>query len=341
MVSAPAAPAAASSGRSRRAASWAISLAVAAALLYWSLRGIDWARVWAMLTAARWRFVLAACAITAGSYVLRAVRWRILLNAEGSFRVAPVFWANMAGYLANNLLPARGGELVRTVLISRQSSLSNAFVLTTALSERMMDVIAVLVWALAALAGLENKPQWMTAAARGLAGIAVGVLLATALLPRFAEPIERLLKWLPLPRGARDFALHSTGQALLGLRAFHDARRAAGFALLSAVVWGCDACAMMMLGQALGVPVSFRIGVLLLTGLALGGSLPSTPGYVGIYQFVAVTVLPPFGVTRDAALAYILLVQATAYAISIAFGLPGLLQLRKTGPERERLKLRR
>ena len=60
----------------------------------------------------------------------------------------------------------------------------------------------------------------------------------------------------------------------------------------------------------------------------LGQRAAFHPGYVGIYQFVAVTVLTPFGIGRDAALAYILVAQALGYVVVLAFGLPGLYKLR-------------
>ena len=61
---------------------------------------------------------------------------------------------------------------------------------------------------------------------------------------------------------------------------------------------------------------------LLLTGIGLGSSLPSTPGYLGVYQFVAMTVLTPFGFSRDAALAYILVAQALGYAVILILAPP-------------------
>jgi hypothetical protein len=68
---------------------------------------------------------------------------------------------------------------------------------------------------------------------------------------------------------------------------------------------------------------------LLLTGLGLGSALPSTPGYVGIYQFVAVTVLTPFGFSRAAVIAYTLLLQAMQYMSTGIWGLFALLRFRK------------
>ena len=52
----------------------------------------------------------------------------------------------------------------------------------------------------------------------------------------------------------------------------------------------------------------------------MGSALPSTPGYVGIYQFVAVSVLTPFGFSRADAIAYILVAQALVYVVIALWG---------------------
>ena len=70
-----------------------------------------------------------------------------------------------------------------------------------------------------------------------------------------------------------------------------------------------------------------RLPVLLIVALALASVAPSTPGYVGIFQFVAVSVLAPFAVTQSEALALILLFQGVVYAVVTPFGLVGLARL--------------
>jgi hypothetical protein len=84
--------------------------------------------------------------------------------------------------------------------------------------------------------------------------------------------------------------------------------------------------------HALGLTLSFPMAILLLTGLGLGSALPSTPGYVGIYQFVAVTVLGPLGIPKSGALAFILMMQAYGYAATLLLGLPCMYILRSNGP---------
>lgn len=239
----------------------------------------------------------------------------------------------MAGYLGNNFLPARAGELLRSILISRCSSLTKTYVLTTALAERLMDVIAVVLMAALALVGVEPRPNWVANLSRSLIIISSAAVAATVVLPHAGGWIERLLKALPLPHAVRDLLLRLTEQVLMGLRAFHNGSRLAGFVLLTGVVWGCDALTMMSTAHALGLVMPLRVAMLLLTGLALGSSLPSTPGYVGIYQFVAVTVLPPFGIGRDAAVAYILAAQTLGYVVVLALGAPALYRLRQA-PDR-------
>jgi uncharacterized membrane protein YbhN (UPF0104 family) len=97
---------------------WAVSLVLAAVLLYWALRGIDWKQVWRTLAHARPAWIAATWALISCNIFLRSVRWRVLLSAGGRVTLPDAFWATAAGYLGNNFLPARAGEVVRTMMIA-------------------------------------------------------------------------------------------------------------------------------------------------------------------------------------------------------------------------------
>ena len=308
---------------------WALSIPLAAVLLYYSLRGVEWSRIWGIIAAARWEYIVAAGAIVAFNLFLRSFRWRILLNAEAQLSVGLVFRANMAGYLGNNFLPARAGEVIRSLIVSTHSSLSKTYVLTTALSERLMDVIALVLWSSLVLLGVHPKPEWMDRLSRSMAIVAAVGALTVAILPHTGDLVRNLLHRIPLPAALRARLLPLAEQVLLGLRAFHHWGRFGGFALCTAAIWTLDATGTMIASRAFGLNFSFSIAMLLITALGLGSALPSTPGYLGIYQFVAVTVLTPFGFTRDAALAYIMVAQAVGYAVTLLLGLPCLPLLRK------------
>ena len=307
---------------------WIIALPLAAFLLWWSLRGVDWTVVRATIAGAHWEFLALAASFTCLSFFLRSLRWRILLNAEEHLPVGTVFCATMACYMGNAFLPARAGELIRTFVVSGRSSLTKTYVLTTALSERLMDVIALVLWASLILLGIRPKPDWMGGVARSMAVVASLGAVTIAILPHTGDLSQRLLLRLPLPQGLRDRLVALADQVLLGMRAFHHTGRFLGFAGMTVVAWLTDGLSAMIAARALDLAVSFSMAMLLLTSLGLSSALPSTPGYLGIYQFVAVTVLVPLGIAKSAALAYILVLQAYGYLITLLLGLPCLWLLR-------------
>ena len=315
-------------GSSRSAWSWIVPVVLAAVLLILFLRGVNWGQVWADIAKARWGYLIAASLVTSVNFFLRSCRWRILLNAEGRFSVGTVFSANMAGYLGNNFLPARAGELIRTFIISSQSRLSKTYVLTTALAERMSDAIALVLWSSVVLLGVEPKPAWLENVSRATTLIASAGALAIIVIPHTGGLCETVIGRIPMPEGIRARLLKAAEQILAGLRVFHSWRRLGAFALMTAAIWTLDAVSVMIGGRGFGLEISFTMAALLLTGMGLGSALPSTPGYVGIYQAVAITVLVPFGISKESALAYMLAAQAMGYVVVVVLGLPAILRYR-------------
>jgi uncharacterized protein (TIRG00374 family) len=305
------------------------SIALAAVLLYYSLRGIEWRRVGLILASAHLSKVALYSLLSSVALALRAYRWRILLRAAGDVRVSTAFWATAAGYFGNNFLPARAGEVVRTMMISARSGLGKAFVLTTALAERMADAIALVTISALVLLTLPSQPGWLADASKPFAIAGIGAVVVIAVLP-WLEPFAlRLLSRMPLPEGLSKTLAQLIGQIVHGIRSFHNPGRIAGFLSLTVVIWCIDAVGAIFIGRAMGLTLSIPVVFLLITGLGLGSALPSTPGYVGIYQFVAVSVLTPFGIARTDAIAYILLLQATSYVVITFWGLLGLWRLRQ------------
>lgn len=310
---------------------WAIALALAGVLLFYSLRGIEWVQVWKILTGANPRFLGLAIVVVAGALLLRALRWRILLQSRTRVDVATAFWATAAGYFGNNFLPARAGELVRSLMVSARTGLPKAFVLTTALSERLSDAIVLVFISSVVLLSLPVRPGWFAHAARPFAIVGLSGAAAIAVLPKLERFWRYLLLRMPIPHGFRDKLLDALEHVLTGIRAFHDAGRLFRFISTTILIWFLDAVTTVILMQSLHMSVSLPVAFLLITGLALGSALPSTPGYVGIYQFVAVSVLTPFGFSRTDAIAYILLFQALQYVVITVLGLVGFVQFRRSG----------
>jgi uncharacterized protein (TIRG00374 family) len=259
---------------------------IAAALLYVSVRGIAWNEVWRVIRGARPGVLLLVAVLSSAALFIRSYRWRILLRAAGDVSVADAFQATAAGYFANNLLPARAGEVVRSVMVGTRARLDTAFVLATALADRIADAIALLAIAAIVLLTIPAPPGWMATASRRFALIALAGALAIAGLPFLGSSGNALVARLPVPAAARARLTSIVEQALRGIGAFHHAGRLIGFLSLTVVLWLLDAYGTVLTAAAVGLTLPLSVSFLLIAGLGLGSTLPSTPGYVGIYQFV-------------------------------------------------------
>ena len=312
--------------------SWILTLAIAGAALYFSLRGVEWGEIGRIVSHADAAYLWIAFVMASFSVFARSIRWGVLLGAEEKLPVSTVYWAMAVGYLGNSVLPARAGELLRTQMLSARSHLSRSYVFATALTGMAMDMIVLVVLSAVVIVAMPGAPEWLrkgsgTMALLGLAGMAILVIL-----PHCEPLVKRILNRMPGPETLRAKLTRIGEQFLLGLRAFQHVGRFVTFAGISFAVWLVDALGAVMIGKGLHLALTFPVALLLLTGLAMASAAPSTPGYVGVYQIVAVEILPAFGISKSDAIAYILVFQGLSYAVFVSWGLLGLWQLRRIPP---------
>jgi glycosyltransferase 2 family protein len=313
--------------QTRSRSQWVILLSAVLAVLflYLALKNLNWATFWHTLINAQYGFLPVVLVWSSVSYFIRALRWRVLLLAEMPISRQDAFWANMSGYLGNNVLPARAGELVRAVYANRVAGISLSFALAGGISERLMDVIVLILLGSVSLAvsriasgSLQRAIQVMAMAA----GLGVVVFL---LLPVLSPFLEKIIEWVPfLSPNLKAKTSSFLKNFLLGLQALLHPQRAAAFSLYTALIWLMDGLNVVILGIILHIPITLAQAFVLLAGLGLSSAIPSTPGYVGVYQFVAIAVLGPFSISQANALAFILSSQMLGYIVVIFWGLIGL-----------------
>ena len=303
-------------------------LALAAVLLYFAFRGIDWSELGAQIGRARPMTLALAWVLMSVAMALRSVRWGILVSVRAKPGFPTMFWATMAGYVGNSYLPARAGDVMRSVLLGRYMGIPKTFVIGTTVTERVLDTIVVVVLAGAVVSILPSAPSWLTSSSIVLSVVAFVALVALLAAPRLAGWVERIVARLPMAQSWRNTLVAMWHEFFTGARAMRNHLSAVLFAVLTFVVWTIDTACVYTVANALGLDiVTPQIALLLVVALALSSAAPSTPGYVGVYQFVAVSVLAPFAVVKTEALALVLLFQAMIYAAVTPWGLIGLWRL--------------
>ncbi len=316
-----------------RQSRWYVVLvvALAAVLLYLAVREVSWAEMAATFRQGRVELFVVVFFLNSLAIFGRGVRWGVLLSAEKKISPWTMFWAASIGYMGNTFLPARAGEVIRSVTLGRKTGVSMSYVLATALTERVMDVLALVLIVLMVTPSLQGLPEWLPGAVRVMAALGVAAIVLVVLAPRLEKIFKRILAFLPMPERWRQPANHLLEQFLLGTQALVHPGRAGGFIGLTAAIWLVDALGSITMAAAFGLTLTLPQALLFLSALGLSSAVPSTPGYVGVYQFVAVTVLPAFGLSESQALLLILAAQAINILAIVVWGLVGLWRLGRWG----------
>lgn len=309
--------------RYRKLLTWLLILLIAAAALYLACRGVQWSAFIETLSHVQPLYLIAALLIASLSFTVRGQRWKVMLSARQATPFSIVFMTNMIGYLGNFYLPVRVGEIMRSVILNRKTGISTSYILATALTERILDAVALVVMSLLAVLIIPALPSWFFSTAVTIGAVAIGGIIILYLAARFQSIFFKLLRHLPVPDQWHGRFQHIVEQFLLGTQSLHQWSRAGSFAVLTLVIWLLDAFSATLSARALLLSLTIPQAIVLSAGLGISSAVPSAPGGLGIYQLVAITILISFGFSRSNALAYILLAQACSYLIITFWGMLG------------------
>jgi len=258
-----------------------------------------------------WRLLSVAALAYALFFMVKALRWRLLLRPVAEVPLLRLAAYVLAGYAGNVLLPLQAGDMARGYLLAKRQEVSPAAVLSGIALEKLLDFVALLVLLAAALWMTEStSPVVETVALVLAAAISLaGILLAVALFrPGSTLAVaERALGHAPRSVGARFGPL--LGEALEGLGALRRRSLFAAVLAASLILWALMLGALWAAAAAVAVEVPLAVAVFVLVLAAVGLALPTTPGFVGTLQGAFVLGMVPFGITQEAAVAASLVYQ--------------------------------
>jgi uncharacterized protein (TIRG00374 family) len=316
-------------GRSRHTIAMLLGLGLSAVLLWWAMRGLRLADVWSHIRTVPLGLLLLAVTIATLTFPIRALRWRILLRLpDGNpLPVRPAWHALAIGYLANNILPLRAGEILRAYAVSRLAPVRMSTAFASVAVERVFDALTVLIMLVIALltADLPAEVRFGELSIAGLARrigiLAALVLVAAAVVLARPEPAIRLIeKVVPWPSLSRKLValLHGVRDGLTALR---SPSRLLALILWSVAVWTVNALSFLALFPAFGIELGFGAAVLVQGMIVVFIATPSTPGFVGTFEAAIVAALAFYRIPGDRALAYALTYHAATFVPITLLGL--------------------
>jgi len=326
-----------------------IGLVVSLFFFVLALIDVDLGKVWDALQKASYWALIPALAFYFVGVLIRAIRWRVLLRpilppkpdgTTGDASLINIFEVVVIGYMANNVLPARIGELVRTYVLSLRENVRKTATLATILVERIFDgltmvgfaaavVLYVILFDRTALKSGDASHKLGTFLSQLSTPIIVAAVLFLGLLVVFlvvATSRERMQRLAAFGLRFLPGRLHERAEKILvslmdGLGSLRSPSSLAAVFALSILAWLCEATMYYIIGT-FGFDLrgsddqSLPVYVYILTTafVNLATLIPQGPGYVGVFEAIGKGVLVgAFGVLADPALSYVLILHVTLF----------------------------
>ncbi len=319
-----------------------IGFGVSALLLALFFLTVDFGRMLDAIAGANYVYAAPAVGLYLLAVLFRTLRWRQLLRHMRVISVGRLYPVVVVGYMANNLLPLRLGELVRSYYVGEREGISKTSALVTIFVERLLDALTLLLF-IAAIAvfipvvgvaeafGERYGVSWqLLVAALSVPFVAAfGALLLMAFSPSRARAIGiGLIR--PLPDGTKARLVHTIDMVLNGLVPLRSPGAIISLFAMSLPIWLLEAGLFFLIGLSFGLhevydnPGEMAVAIVLVTAVAnIGSSVPAAPGGIGLFELVAretLVLLPLAAIDRSVAAGYVAVVHAALLLPMIVLG---------------------
>ena len=262
--------------------------------------------------------VVGAVALIGVIYSVQAARWRWITRRSAEMRWRSFLRLVIASVAVNNVIPGRPGEVLRGYWLGRAARIPQNRAFSTVLVDRSSDVL-FLVLAFSVVFPFVPHRSWLRHVF--FAALVVGVqLCCTLAVARLHTGGQRLAPARVLDRLRRSRPGRQLSGLVHGTGALVNRRDVVVVMAFTAVGWSCWAFAAWLVADALGIGVSPLEIAFLTTVINLGAAIPSSPGFVGTFQWLCVSGMALFGVGQAEALAFSIIMQAIWYVPTTAAG---------------------
>ena len=248
-------------------------------------------------------FVVPALAVFGLGKLLVGVRWRLMMSMFARLPLAPLVGILFVSNLANNVLPARLGDLIRVQVPAQRYGIPRARLAATVFAtESLLDGVAfagigLVGLALIDLQGFPTEVFW------GLFGLMVGGVVAVIPIShlQLREGWECRGLLARLPHRAQHALEQAVPHFIDGLAVFRDARLGLQALALSLAIWLLEVAVFALFGRAFGVTLSMPAWMLIMVAANLISAVPVAPSNIGAYEVALAELMQALGVTEGTA----------------------------------------
>ena len=298
-----------------------IGFVVSAIFLYIAFKPVDWSQMWTAFKATNWFLGILMMAVTMASFFWRAIRWKIFLAPVKNVPATRLYPPLMIGFAFNNIFPLRVGEFARPLALTKSEGIPYGAALSSVVLERIIDSLTLLGFLIAVPMMIKLDPTiTMAVPIKGLEHISVSVAWLQSRMPLISilaavlmcgaisfliPPIKNLylkiLDLLPLiPPGIKEKLAGFVNSVAEGFSSLKSPKAIVLTIVHSLVIWFSVAFSFQLMSWGFpGVSISFPQALAFLVVTCVVITIPSSPGYWGIYEFGGMVALIMMGVVPN------------------------------------------
>jgi glycosyltransferase 2 family protein len=251
------------------------------------------------------------------SFAIRTVRWKFLIKIRENLPVGIVFKSLAIGYMINNLLPAKVGELARMEYLKRKCGLGRSFLLGTIFTERLLDVLMVLTMLIVSV--LLSETVRLIIQDKTWFFLFILLLLVVFVFFMYSgKGIEWFVKIAPTRLKSRFEQIILSFNS--GIHFLKDRKLFGVVGVLTLLIWGLTLLANFLILYGLGITLSFYAYLFVVAAGVFGFVIPSTSGGIGVYHAIATSALLLFGVEPPVAMSFAIIAHAFDFFPAIHIG---------------------
>lgn len=288
-----------------------LGILISIIFLYLSLRGFNLHLVTETIKRLNLWLLLAGSLLFIISHLVRSYRWKTMLRHYKNISYVHSVGSFFIGIFGNNIFPGRLGDLWRAVIIKEREDVPRSLALASLLVERILDGIAILLFA-AVIVKIIEAPGWVDEAIFYL-----GIILAAGviLLFVFTEIYERHGKH-KTTKLAEIF-----GNVAKGFEIMRNPLTLLALSLLTLVAWVFEGASFYVFLKAFNLSFHPSLPIAILFIINLVVSIPAAPGALGTFEYGIVLSLSLYGFEKSTALTVAIVIHALRYASGSLLGL--------------------
>ncbi len=300
-----------------------LGIPVSILFLYLAVQKIDIHETFSLLKTANLLFIFLAALATFIDLSLRAVRWKYLLDPIKKCKFIDLMSMVFIGFFANNTLPMRAGEIVRIVFVSEKENIPKTGAATTLALERLFDVFTILILVVITLFTYQY-PHQIKSVLIAITGLLAFLFIFLYSLiynkPLALSFLQKLLSFFPDKINKKITGMfHSFIEGLEILKQSHNLLKTIFISLL---IWMFNASIFFLAARSIAITeVTYTGGIFIMAIIAIGISIPSSPAYVGVYEYFGILAGTALGVSENASMSFILLAHVIQFSVISTTGL--------------------